>query len=64
MACEKYANATAPFLNDLSVLKATFTETHSLVGPLAALAECQKHFPEIVETRAPLQQSLDMAAYI
>jgi hypothetical protein len=63
-AVEKYLATAARTLNDRDFLFRNYRDTHRLVGALAAIAECQKYFPELVHTIVPWRQSLDKACFI
>jgi len=51
-------------LNDEGFVCRSYPNAHKLTGALAALAECQKHFPELLKTSRPLCQPLDKACFI
>ena len=61
--CSYLGNAERT-LNDEEFLFNKYTNSHKLTGALAAIAECQKWFPELVKTNQPWKQSLDFACYI
>lgn len=63
-AVEKYLKTAARTLNDRDFLFRNYRDTHRIVGALAAIAECQKFFPELVHTSVPWRQSLDKACFI
>ncbi len=45
-------------------LFARYPGSHGLPGALSAVAECQKWFPELVQTERPWRQTLDSAPFI
>jgi hypothetical protein len=60
----KYLETAEKTLNDEEFLFTNYSNSHRLTGALAAIAECQKWFPELVKTTQPWKQSLDYACYI
>lgn len=60
----RYLESASRTLNDQDFFFSNYTNTHVLTGALAAIAECQKWFPELVKTSQPWKQSLDYACYI
>jgi len=63
-ACDRFLNITSSVLNNKTALWQAYTTTHSLVGAVAAVAECQKWFPDMVFTSVPWQVSVDYGCYI
>ena len=55
--CERFLASQVPLLNDaaavLDARAAWSVNTHSLMAPLAAVAECQRAFPGLVRTTRP-----------
>lgn len=60
----RYLENAERALNDEKFFFENYSNTHILPGALAAIAECQKWFPELVKTAQPWKQSLDFACYI
>ncbi len=60
----RYLENASRTLNDEEFVFKNYTNSHILTGALAAIAECQKWFPELVKTAQPWKQSLDFACYI
>ena len=60
----RYLTAAEIILNDKEFFLKKYTNSHILTGALAAIAECQKFYPELVLTNVPWRQSLDKACYI
>ncbi len=60
----KYLKTAEKTLNDENFLFTHYSNSHRLTGALAAIAECQKWFPELVKTAQPWKQTLDYACYI
>ncbi len=63
-ACVDYLAAAEKILNDRDYFFEHYTNTHILPGALAAIAECQKFYPELVKTPTPWIQTLDRACFI
>lgn len=60
----RYLATAEKILNDKDFLFKKYTSSHILTGALAAIAECQKFYPELIVTEKPWRQSLDSACYI
>lgn len=63
-ACARYLETAARILNDREFFMTRYTNTHLLPGALAAIAECQRCYPELVKTSRPWVQTLDRACFI
>lgn len=63
-AVVRFLETTHETLNDPAFVFTRYTSSHKLVGALAAIAECQLFFPDLVTTPRPWRQSLDVACYI
>ena len=66
-ACAAYLRTAAFVLNNASFVleeKLYAQDTHLLHGPMYAVAECQRHFPELVRTRRPWGRWTDSASCI
>jgi len=63
-AVKKYLRHVIPTLNDKRFLFEQYTSAHKLTGCLEAIAEIQKHYPRLVETRVPWQETLDITPWI
>jgi hypothetical protein len=63
-AVEKYLQTAEKIFNDKEFFFNAYGNSHRLTGALAAIAECQKFYPELVKTSKPWRQSLDKACYI
>jgi len=60
----RYLESASKTLNDENFLFENYKNSHIMTGALAAIAECQKWFPELVKTAQPWKQSLDYACFI
>jgi hypothetical protein len=63
-ACQKFLKIAEEQMNTEENLMKLFGETHGLIGAVAAVAECQKWFPDMVVTSVLWSQSLDIGCYI
>ncbi|MHA1723884.1 MAG: hypothetical protein ACTSYC_10725 [Promethearchaeota archaeon] len=63
-AVKKYLRYVIPTLNDKRFLFEQYTSAHKLTGCLEAIAEIQKHYPWMVETWNPWQETLDKTPWI
>ena len=66
-ACCQYLRTAAYILNNASFVLNDNTyahDTHLMHGPMYAVAECQQHFPSLVNTRRPWQRWTDHASCI
>jgi hypothetical protein len=63
--CKKYLSWAVEHLNSADVVLGTYVQhTHLLHGPLFAIAECQRAFPELnIITTRPWQRSDDACIY-
>ena len=60
----KYLETASKTLNDEKFVFKKYTNSHIMTGALAAIAEFQKWFPELVKTAQPWKMPLDFACYI
>jgi len=63
-AVHHYLEIACKTLNDGKFFFEHYQNSHILTGALAAIAECQKWFPQLVKTTQPWKQSLDFACFI
>ena len=66
-ACQRYLRTAEFMLNNASFVldvKKYGGDTHLLHGPMYAVAECQQHFPHMVETRRPWRRWTSNASCI
>lgn len=63
-ACARFLAGAERTLNDREFLFSNYRDSHRLPGALAAIAECQLHYPEMVLTERPWRQTLDSACWI
>ncbi|MBN2157626.1 MAG: hypothetical protein JW776_16385 [Candidatus Lokiarchaeota archaeon] len=60
----RYLETASYIFNNEEFFFKEYSNSHILTGALAAIAECQKWFPELVKTTKLWTQSLDYACYI
>ncbi|MBD3229242.1 MAG: hypothetical protein GF329_13750 [Candidatus Lokiarchaeota archaeon] len=60
----KYLDYTVPSLNNKEFLFNKYKNTHKITGCLCAIAEIQKFYPELILTKKPWRQSLDITPWI
>lgn len=63
-AAGRYLAQAERTLCDREFLFAKYDNSHRLTGALSAIAECAKHYPELVVTERPWRQTLDRACFI
>jgi hypothetical protein len=60
----RYLESTAALLNDRERFFPSYTNSHMLPAVLAALAEIQRSYPELVRTPQPWRQVIDEVCFI
>jgi hypothetical protein len=64
-ACDRLMALVVPVLNDRERLLGPISEvSHTLPALVSAVAECQKHWPEMIATDRPWRMCLDDVPYI
>ncbi len=63
-AVKKYLDTAEQMFNDRNFVYENYDNTHELTGALAAIAECQNFYPDMVKTVKPWTQTLDRACFI
>lgn len=64
-ACDRLMALVVPALNDESKLFGSISSSsHNLPALVAAVAECQKQFPDMITSRSPWPMCLDNVPYI
>eukprot|EP00041_Stephanoeca_diplocostata_P005893 m.70808 g.70808 ORF g.70808 m.70808 type:complete len:401 (-) comp16059_c0_seq8:1282-2484(-) len=65
-ACDRLMKLVTGVLNDESKVlgPSVSSQSHALPALVAAVAECQKHFPDMVKTTRPWPMCLDAVPYI
>lgn len=63
-AVVNFLRTTEQIFSHKSSVLTHYPRSHLLPGALAAIAECQRFYPELVHTSIPWQQSLDQACFI
>lgn len=64
LAVERYLQTAEKILNNPDFFFKHYQNSHTLPGALAAIAEGQKWYPDMVKTLRPWKQSLDDACFI